>query len=223
MGAEATADAADTTAMTVMLSGTVGSTALSTNQGALEGVKVSVIGQPSLQAITDVDGNFAIEYVPAGQVLFLAAEGSAEYFGTVVGVDVRYSDVTDIAIGQLSMLQIEMQLEALRQSDPNVAFDPELGHIGAIANAGGLGATASLSPLPPDSIAYALGENAAPGLGSTQFGYWLFPLVAFLNLPPQSSGEYTLSAEHPMKACAVAFTNPPTVSRHLTVVSVDCG
>lgn len=204
---------------TVTLSGTVKSTALSDDM-PLEGVKVSVVGRESVSAISDAAGNFVLENVPADRPTFLAAAPSNAFLGTVIGVDVRFADIEGIGLGQLSMLAIQTQLDALRQTDPSLELDETMGLIGALGN--GVGAQVSLEPMPESAVVYGLDANGNASLGATDLAYWLFPIVVYFNVPTAPPGTHELSVEHATQSCTVDFAAPPTLARHITVVKVTC-
>ena len=48
---------------------------------------------PEISDVTDAQGGFVLEGVPAGTPAYLVADESAEYWGTIMGVDVPSGEV----------------------------------------------------------------------------------------------------------------------------------
>jgi hypothetical protein len=185
----------------------------------LAGVRVEVVGS-SLSTVTTSDGRFTIENVPPGRVVYLAATPSNTYVGTIQGVDVRYADIEEIEIRQLSTLQIEQQMAALREMDPDVQFDDSRGHLAIVCDT--LAASATADPLPSEAFSYSLDANGTPMLGDSTFRFFVMPLVVFANVDVSDAGVLDIAVTHPMQACTVDFSSPPTLANHLTWVPARC-
>ena len=205
---------------TVTLSGTV-TTAQLSNAVPLAGVKVSVVGDDDRSAVTDATGAFELE-VLADRPTYLAASPSTQYFGTISGVDVRFADIEDIVLFQLSQMQIDQQVAQLQIMEPDLTLDDSLGSIGAVSTLNSLGAALHLSPPTTGVRSYSLDAMGNALLDGDRFAFGLFPMVVYFNVPEEDADVWTLTATVPMKSCTADFPSPPTLAGHLTLVGVGC-
>jgi hypothetical protein len=216
-GASTTAAVDDTAGQTVTLSGRV--TAVAEETGYQSGARVSLIGMPGVETVLDAQGRYTLSGVPVGQVVFLAIDPSAEYAGTVFGVDVGFADVTVPDQTQGTRVGIAMNEAALQSMDESFAYDPALGHMASITPA--MAVEVTLSPLPPGAVRFATDINGTPIIDqSTSLDDP--PLVGIANLPVQEEGYYQLTAAHITMTCVVTFPSPPTLADHITFIAIEC-
>ena len=156
-----------------------------------------------------------------GPVLVDLALWAAEYYGTIVGVDVMFADVVmESQIIQVKELTIQGIFDGLETQSPGVMHDQGAGHIVAT---GPLQTDVTLAPMPPADSYFSYDANGVPVLGSASIAYTWFPIVAFFNLQPGPPGTYDVAATHPMLTCVAPLESPATEPRHLSLVEIICG
>lgn len=217
---EATAGMDDTAAeMTVSVSGTVLASWLPPGDTPVEGTLVELLGDAEVSAVTDAEGSFTIEGVPAGEVSYFSVAPSATYLGTVVGVDVPFVDVTELKLARFDRIDMEGHVQALQAMDPSVMYDDTRGTAFVASNRPNT--EIQMQPMPAPNQHYALDMGGAVVLGATASEFFV-PVVLFFNLDVAAAGEIEISATHPMGACSVPLPSPPILADHISYVGVAC-
>jgi len=213
-------DAGDSTGEpTVAISGTLRKVYFD-GGAALVGVEISLADDPDIRDVTDDLGAFRLEGVPAGTPAYLVAAPSAQYYGSIVGVDVRYVDVEEVALAQASQLYIEGVVQALQMQDPLVDIDPDLGVVVASANA--VDVTTQLAPRTPGSRSFAPDAMGMPVLDAELIAYIWLPMVVYFNLDIGETGTFEITADHATKTCTSLLATPATRPRHLSIAEITC-
>lgn len=186
---------------------------------AVPGVKVELVGDPSVSAITGADGRFELPGVPAGTPAFVATSASSTYVGTVLGIDLMFADV-EITVPQYTRAEaMSAQASLMAQGDAE-PYDPARGAIFAVSTHANT--SIELNPMPPNGTYYSLDTGGMAVLDSNVPTFVLAPAVVFYNLPPGPPGMVEVSASHPQRTCTVPLSEPPVLPDHATFVSVGC-
>jgi hypothetical protein len=205
--------------MTVSIGGTVVASWLPPGDTPVQGTLVELLDQPGVSAVTDADGRFTIEGVPAGEVAYLSVAPSATYLGTVVGVDVPFVDVAELKLARFERIDMEGQVQALQAMDPSITYDDTRGTV--FVGSTHPDTDIQMQPMPPANQHYALDMGGAGLLGATASTFFI-PVVLFFNLDVSGEGAIEIAATHPMRTCDVPLPSPPILADHVSYVSVVC-
>lgn len=196
---------------------------LSTTAGlvqAMPGIKVELLDDPDVFAITNDAGEFEIDGVPAGGPRYFSMPPTSEYIGGLVGVDVQYADVADVLMPRVGRLDIASLVDDLQMQDSTVEYDTEGGAL--LVSSTHTDTRITLDPMPPPGNVYALDASGAPVLDATSSQFWLLPVVVYFNLEPGPPGSVEVSASHTTASCTVPLAEVPIVADTLSLLSATC-
>jgi hypothetical protein len=209
---------------TVTLRGTVLEIALGQGESVpLEGVKVSLLDEPQVSAVTAADGTYELGGVPAGGVRWLITSDSASYYGAIRGADVGYADLEEIDLPHVRVEDIAMAIATLQMQDSTVEHDETRGAIWTASDTAGT--LVDLDPMPESGNWFSLDVWFAAKLGDNRIdyaGYWDF--VTYFNLAPGEAGAYAIVPDHDgEQACVAPLAEPPVLARHISYAQILCG
>lgn len=183
------------------------------------GMKVVLVGDETVETLTDAQGAFALAGVPAGGARFIAAIPTQEYVGSIVGIDVPFIDLEDVKVPRLSRLDVKSIVDALTLQNADLEYDTTSGNLLVTSNRGDTVIT--VEPMPGPGTYYALDAEGTPVLGANASQYFV-PSVIYFNLAPTPAGTLQVNATHATSSCVVPLSQPPVVSDHVSWLRADC-
>lgn len=221
---EDTTEETDTGVTEVDVSGEV--TDFVTLQG-IPNANIAVLDMPGFEAMSDEDGNYAIDAMPPDTEVFFLIDGNEpDYWGGVRPAWIPAEETADIQLGQISDALIDIQLNLAQMQNPDVMKDETkaiviVRIIQPVALMEGP-ATVTFDPPLPDDQYFGVNADDNPVLGSTDTESSLLPLWVAFNLDPADFDTYTVDVTHPTRECTVLHPSFPTFERFVTVVDIDC-
>jgi len=191
--------------------------------GPIADAEISVLGQPTLQTMSDAAGEWEMVGVPVDTFDRFVVADTGDYWGAIVPFQTGLTDLEEFELSQVSLDVIDIQIGVLQRQDPTVMVDEDASVLlVALIQNGAAGAVVEIDPPPPPGTFYAPDAGGQPTLDVNEIQWALYPVAVFFNLPPGPEGTYEITVTHPDRECTPEDAQPPTLPRHINLIRVDC-